>query len=427
MPESFSPPSRSDPNASTKQRLLFVRRTTGFGGSEVVILDLLKAIDYEENSVFLASPVDVFSQLLADRKLPVVCLPLTAPFTAGFFRMFVSWMRYLRRHRPNKIILAEGGFRDFPLSAVLAAFTVARGNLWMMELHPAPAPARENSRVPWRLISVPAMRERIRAWLSRGILSDSEGVKDRLVRGYGYAPEKIKVVHIGVDTERFSPASQETRRALRENLQIPSAACVVVSTARLYLIKRVDRLIHAFGALSARHNNLWLLLTGDGPLRDELHNLAKSVNNSANIRFLGHVDDVGPILQASDIYVLPSDEEGFGIALVEAMACKLVCVATRTIGPSEIVEDGVTGFLTERSGNGILQGLDQALRLNVRERETIGNRARENVLEKFRVEEAALKGLAFMEINRVEEDVCWSRTPSNLDRGPSESGEAAAD
>src|SRR5215831_15700975 len=183
MFESFSPPGRSYPKASTKQRLLFVRRTTGFGGSEVVILDLLKAIDYEENSVFLASPVDVFSQLLADRKLPVVCLPLTALFTGGFFRMFVSWMRYLRRHRPNKIILAEGGFRDFPLSAVLAAFTVARGNLWMMELHPAPAPARENSRVPWRLISVPAMRERIRAWLSRGILSDSEGVKDRLVRG----------------------------------------------------------------------------------------------------------------------------------------------------------------------------------------------------------------------------------------------------
>lgn len=406
MLESFWPPRRSDPKASTKQRLLFVRRAIGFGGSEVVILNLLKAIDYEANSVFLASPVDVFSQLLADRKLPVVCLPLTAPFTGGFLRMFVSWMGYLRRRRPDKIILAEGGFRDFPLSAVLAAFTVARGNLWMMELHPAPESTRENARVPWRFVSIAAMRERTRAWLSRGILSVSMGVKDRLVRGYGYAPEKIGVVHHGVDTNRFSPASQETRRTLREDLQIPGAAFVVVSTARLYLIKRLDRLIRAFGALSACHNDLWLLLTGDGPLRDELQNLARSVNNSANIRFLGHVEDVGPILQASDIYVLPSDEEGFGIALAEAMACKLVCVATRTIGPSEIVEDGVTGFLTERSDNGVLRGLDQALRLSAKERETIGNRARQRVLDNFRVEEAAVKGLAFMEINRVEEYVC---------------------
>jgi glycosyltransferase involved in cell wall biosynthesis len=397
------PPRRSDPKPSTKKRLLFVRRTIGFGGSEVVILDLLKAIDYEANIVFLATPVDVFSQLLTDLKLPVICLPLTAPFAGGFFRLFVSWIGYLRRCRPDKIILAEGAFRDFPFSAALAAFTVARGNLWMMELHPATEPAAENAGAPWRLISKSGMRERVRAWLSRGILSDSQGIKDCLVRGYGYPPEKIGVVYMGVDTKRFSPASQETRRALREDLQIPDAAFVVVSTARLYLIKRLDRLIRAFGALSAHHNDLWLLLTGDGPLRDELQSLARSVNNSRNIKFLGHVKDVGPILQASDIYVLPSDEEGFGIALVEAMACELVCVATRTIGPSEIVEDGVTGFLTERSDNGVLQGLDQALRLNVRERETIGNRARQRVLDNFRVEEFAVKGLAFMEINRVEE------------------------
>ena len=69
--------------------------------------------------------------------MPVTCLPLTAPFTGGFFRMFISWIRYLIRLRPDKIILAEGGFRDFPLSTVLAAFAIARGNVWMMELHPA--------------------------------------------------------------------------------------------------------------------------------------------------------------------------------------------------------------------------------------------------------------------------------------------------
>lgn len=389
----------------TKKRLLFLRRMTsyGFGGSESVILDLLKAIDYETNIVFLASSTDVFSNLVTDLKLPVTCLPLAAPFTGGFFRMFISWIRYLMRLGPDKIILAEGGFRDFPLSTVLAACAIARGNVWMMELHPAPEPTKENSR--GRLGFIPRLGplERPRVWFTRGILSASQGIKDRLVRGYGYAPKKISVVYNGVDTRRFSPVSKDTRRTLRRDLQIPDEAVVIVSTARLHRIKRLDRLIQAFSALSLGHNNLWLLLTGDGPLRDELMSLAQSINNRENIRFLGHVEDVCAILRASDIYVLPSDEEGFGIALAEAMACELVCVATKTVGPSEIIEDGLSGFLTDLTYDGVLKGLDQALRLDHEEREAIGNRARQRAVGNFRVEEAAAKGLAFMEINPATE------------------------
>ena len=113
------------------------------------------------------------------------------------------------------------------------------------------------------------------------------------------------------------------------------------------------------------------------------------------------MEDVCTILRASDIYVLPSDEEGFGIALVEAMACELVCVATKTIGPSEIIENGRNGFLTERSYEGVLKGLQRALKLGRKEREAIGSCARQRVLEEFCVEDAVAKGLALMEINKA--------------------------
>lgn len=389
----------SDSQESGKTRLLFLRRTASFGGSEIVILDLLKAIDYETNTVLLSCPADVFSHALKELKLPVTCLPLTAPFTGGFVRMFISWIRYLICLRPDKIILAEGGFRDFPLSTVLAAFAIARGNIWMMELHPASEPTNENSRARWGFIPRLSPLQRPRAWLARGILAVSQGVKDRLVRDYGYAPKKISVVYNGVDTKRFSPASKDTRRGLRRDLQISDEAVVVVSAARLDQIKRLDRLIQAFGVLSLKYNDLRLLLTGDGPLRDDLKSLARSVNNRENIRFLGHVEDVCAILRASDIYVLPSDEEGFGIALAEAMACELVCVATKTVGPSEIIDDGLSGFLTDLTYDGVLKGLDQALRLDHKEREAIGNRARQRIVDNFRVEQTVAKGLAFMEIS----------------------------
>ncbi len=400
MPKRSSSSMSSD-GPSNKKRLLFISRTTGFGGSEVVILDLLKAIDYEKHIVFLASPADVFSNILSDLKLPVRCLPLTLPRDGEFVHMFFSWIRYFTRLRPDKIIVAEGWFADFSLSVILAAFAVGRGNVWMMALHPAPERLKEKFTARFGIIPRLGLSERARAWLTRGILAVSEGVKDRLVRGYRYSPEKISVIYNGVDTERFSPASPDTRSALRKVLQIPDEAIVLVSAARLDPIKRLDRLIQAFAVLINDHKDLWLLFTGDGPLRDELKDLAQTFNCRENIRFLGHVEDVRAILRASDIYVLPSDEEGFGIALIEAMACELVCVATKTIGPCEIIENGRNGFLTERTYEGVLTGLYQALKLGQKERAAIGNCARQRVLEKFRVEDSVAKGLAFMEISKA--------------------------
>src|SRR5579863_8617542 len=103
MLKRFTSSISADSQRSNKKRLLFISRTIGFGGSEIVILDLLKAIDYEKHVVFLASAADVFSRILADLKLPVSCLPLTLPREGGFVRMFFSWIRYFTRLRPDKI------------------------------------------------------------------------------------------------------------------------------------------------------------------------------------------------------------------------------------------------------------------------------------------------------------------------------------
>ncbi len=382
-----------------KKRLLFLNRPTAFGGSEIVILNLLKAIDYKTTTVFLASPVDVFSKIIGDLRLPVTILTLTAPFNGKFFSTFISWLRYLMSLHPDQIVLAEGGFRDFPFSTSLAAFVVARGNFWMMQLHPPPERTEQKNRTRLGFISRAGLRERFWAWLTRDTLAVSQGVKDRLVRCYGYDPKQIGIIYNGIDTKHFTTVLPDIRPALRKDMQIPENAVVVVSTARLAAVKRLDRLLRAFGALSSEYSDFWLLLTGDGPLRDHLRHLGQGVNNHENIRFLGYVEDVCPVLRASDIYVLPSDEEGFALGLAEAMACELVCVATKTVGPSEIIEDGVNGFLTDVTYDGVLKGLDRALRLGIEERRVMGHRARQRIVENFRVEEAVAKGLTFMKID----------------------------
>src|SRR5262249_48366439 len=158
------------------------------------------------------------------------------------------------------------------------------------------------------------------------------------------------------------------RARWRQIHNIPQKDLLIVSTARLSIQKRIDRLLQAFSFLSSKHKNMWLMLAGDGPLRAELERSIDTLPNR-RIKILGHVDDVTSILQASDIYVLPSDNEGFGIALIEAMATKLVCVATRTAGPDDIIEDGENGFLVDLSYEGVLSGLEKAIEMSPSERD----------------------------------------------------------
>src|SRR5579872_2170992 len=103
-----------------KKQLLFLRRTPAYGGSEAVILGLLRGIDYERNSVCLASSTDVFSNPLSQLHLPVRCIALSARLVGGAFKMFISSFEFLVRTRPDKVFLAEGSFSDFSLSEVVA-------------------------------------------------------------------------------------------------------------------------------------------------------------------------------------------------------------------------------------------------------------------------------------------------------------------
>ena len=242
---------------------------------------------------------------------------------------------------------------------------------------------------------------RARAYLARRILAVSEGIKHNSVRFYGYPPQKVSVVLNGVDAWRFCPTPADACDKFLATVDIPEDAIVVVSTARLAPVKRVDRLIRAFDTLALTYMNLWLLLVGDGPLRQEVANLAKSVKAADRIRLLGHLEDVSQALRASHIYVLPSDSEGLPLGLLEAMACELACVATKVTGPVEVIEDGKNGFLVEPSYAGILTGLEKTLKLCRADRKSMGEKARQTVLESFRAERAVAQALTLLHIDRV--------------------------
>lgn len=375
-------------NNSPLKKTLFIRRPGAYGGIEVLLLDWLKHIDYEQNSVFLASTQDLFSEKIHQNGLPVVYKTFSFPVLGGFFDMFGTWYKDIRSISPEKIVIMQGTITEIPLAAVLAAFVATRGNVYMTEHLAWPLPPERTSALHLGYVRGIGLwwykmmfMTRLRAYLSKRVLAVSEGVRNALL-SYGYPPEKIEIAYHGVDVSLFAP-SEKNRLDWRRRHDIPENALVLVSTARLAVEKRIVRLIRAFDTLSKDCDELWLLIAGDGPLRKELETLAGTLVHGDRIRFLGLVGNVSELLQASDIFVLPSDREGLSVSLTEAMSTGLLCIASDVSGSSEVIRDGENGFLVGPSDEGVREGLERALKLDPHDRRRFGQNARDFIVRHF--------------------------------------------
>jgi L-malate glycosyltransferase len=106
----------------------------------------------------------------------------------------------------------------------------------------------------------------------------------------------------------------------------------------------VPEVVEIFAAVR-RQIDARLLMVGDGPELPEASQLARSLGIAADVEFLGEQDQVVQLLSASDVFLLPSAQESFGLAALEAMACEVPVVASRVGGLPEVIDHGVTGFL----------------------------------------------------------------------------------
>ena len=132
--------------------------------------------------------------------------------------------------------------------------------------------------------------------------------------------------------------------------------------------------------LKDNHPDAWLLIVGAGELLDELS--AEAQRDVLPITFLGWRKDIGAILSASDIAVLCSDNEGIPLTLIQASQAGLPIVSTDVGSVSDIVIDGITGFLTEVTSEGLIQGVTRLLE-NPELRHTFGKAGEQRARDFF--------------------------------------------
>jgi L-malate glycosyltransferase len=134
--------------------------------------------------------------------------------------------------------------------------------------------------------------------------------------------------------------------ALRERFAPDASMKLVIHVSNFRPVKRIDAVMEIFARIS-RSVPARLLLVGDGPELGTAYRLGRELNVSHLVEALGNQEDIIPLLSASDVFLLPSEQESFGLAALEAMACEVPVVASRVGGLPEVIEHGVTGFLHE--------------------------------------------------------------------------------
>lgn len=165
---------------------------------------------------------------------------------------------------------------------------------------------------------------------------------------------KVHRVAPGVDVERFAPRDPATRSALRARRGLGPEHVVLLGVGRLAARKRYDRVVACLPKLVAGQPNLRLVLAGSGPCQAALREQARALGVGAHVTFLGGVADaeVADVYALGDVFVLPSrggvrDVEGFGIVFLEAAACGVPAIASRSGGIEDAVQDRISGLLVD--------------------------------------------------------------------------------
>jgi sugar transferase (PEP-CTERM/EpsH1 system associated) len=200
------------------------------------------------------------------------------------------------------------------------------------------------------------------------------------------SPERIGVLRNGVDTSRFAPRPGE-RQENRRRLGFAGNEIVVGTVARMVSIKDHATLLQAAEILAGRGVPVHLLLVGSGPeLSRHQEFVAASPRLSGRVTFVGSATDVPALLNAMDVFVLPSLSEGMSNTLLEAMASSLPVVATRVGGNPELIEDERSGWLFKPGDVADLAARLERLAMDSDLRHLMGQDARLRVVQHFSLE-----------------------------------------
>ncbi len=212
---------------------------------------------------------------------------------------------------------------------------------------------------------------------SDGVTAVSRFLKEKTITNYDIE-KNIEVIPNFVDTELFKP---NDGCSYRKHIA-PNNEKVLVHTSNFRQVKRVPDTLRIFAKVREEVPSK-LVLVGDGPDRSECERLCRQLNLCDHVKFLGKQDGLVEILNASDLFLIPSQSESFGLAALEAMSCGIPVISSSVGGLPELVRHNETGYIAEIGDIDRMAKYTVDLLTNERKYKLFSSNARERAVTMF--------------------------------------------
>jgi len=369
-------------------RVLFVEHKNVFGGGQVSLLSLLDGLDRGiVQTTVVCQPGATLISELAKRNIDTHILGLgeirkgrhPGAILRSLFARIGPTVRLTRLINSERIDLVYANGVFSLIASLLAAKLTGTPVIW----------AEHNTTLPLG----PEIRLLIA--LADRIIVVTDAIRQQLVTLSPMASQKISTIYNGVDLRRFEVLPQDRNR-LRHEFGLNKEHRVIGTVGRLSPEKGHHHFLRAALLIRQAVPGAKFLVVGSGPLERHLKAMAEEIGILEDVYFTGFRNDVPALLSLMDIFVLPSLEEGFSIAVLEAMAAKKPIVASTAGGTYEAVIDGETGFLVAPGDWQRTAELAIGLLKDEAKRKRMGEKARELVAHRYTLAATCAKTLQLM-------------------------------
>jgi len=373
VPDSASPADRGSWRYEPIRVAILVNRLS-VGGAERFAVDFVKAADRRRLYPVLISLGDenVYAEELANRDVIVETLGMQSkPTPKTLARLLLVLRKYhievVQTHSPLTTILAMALQlirRDWSLACTQQTERLAH--------------------VPrWRIVNDLATRRAdANIYISEGVKASFDPVHEHVRSG-----QVQRVIPNCVDIKEIDRYASVRREQLAEEFGIPANAFVIGHIGRLSAVKGQIHIVRALGKVRAQLPQAHLVLIGEGPARAELEREIVASNMQAHVTLVGQRMDAKRFLRLFGVFVMPSEFEGLGIALLEAMAAGLPCVGTQTGGIPELIKGSGAGLLVPKSDPDALAEAVITLGKAPERRQKMAQKGRSFVEESYSIEQ----------------------------------------
>jgi len=354
---------------SERIRIAYLVRQLGVGGLENVVVELANAL---EPSRFACSIVSFAAPGPLQNKVHTAQVQVVALNQSGgnnpvlVYRLY----RFLRQQRPHIV-------QTHNWATLLEGFLGAKLAGVPLIVH------AEHGTIESRARNLFLQRH---LWKKvHRVLCVSQAHRRRLADTVRFPYQRLQPILNGVDTSLFAPRPGD-RKSLRTQLGLKPECLYIGTVGNLRPVKNHALLLRVSQQVCRRYQNVRFVLIGHGPLREQLAAYAQELGIQHQVQFLGTRADIPELLNALDIFVLPSLSEGLPMSVLEAMACGLPVVATQVGGLPEVIEDGKTGLLVPSQDEQQLTLALEVLIQHEKQRKVLGEQGRKRVVEHFSVQ-----------------------------------------